>query len=129
MGGRNRFTILNRDQFPNRHFVWANLADTSTGAAYYESIGYIPEAKRPDGPKCAIGRTVKDGEDIVCFGHVLMSISMEERERIEQFGIDGNTGQNLADAIEKRMFRGKHFRGMAQDPNFLPLGMEDAHAE
>ena len=87
--------ISNRD--PDRHYVWANPNDDSTGVSYYAGIGYEVETFRKDGPQPKVTRTLKDGAEITCMGQVLMSCPMEYRLAIEA------EGAMQADAMERRI--------------------------
>ncbi len=95
----NNSGLVNRD--PGKYYVAANR---STGAVEeYEYMGYAIEYFSETGVKFAAGKTVKVGEPLEYRGHVLMSILSEEREHIERFGIDGESGTHEADALEERI--------------------------
>jgi hypothetical protein len=113
-GEAGRFGLLNKDK--DKFYVWANMNDANCGAPKYAADGYSVETYAPGGVMPSIGRT-DQAEEITNSGHVLMSIPKAERESIEEWGEEGQTGQDLADRLEERMFerrRGSsldHFRG------------------
>lgn len=87
---------------PERHYVWVNKNSPSPeyGPEGYEARGYVIEFRRPDGPQVLGGKTVREGEPLEMRGHVLMSLPNAEHAEIQQFGEDGNSGQEDADRIE-----------------------------
>lgn len=115
-----------RNQDPSKHYVYVSLGDPDA-LAQYEYLGYERELLDADGVQPAVGKTCKPGDVIEMRGHVLMSISREDRARIDQEGPDGQTGWALADRIEnaildkrgaiKDTMRGLHGRyvGMEHD--------------
>lgn len=120
--GRARF----RGQDPNRHYVLVNAAAEDFGVGYYQDMGYEVELVRDDGPKAVhVGiRKAENGAAIMERGHVLMSCTKERQAEIEQFGPDGESGQNEVDAMERRMklkggndpLRGMQTRGVSGSP-------------
>lgn len=106
------------------------------GVPYYRSLGYEfvrwqgttgeGESEKAKGPYIAGGRPwneMKVGEIQEFMDHVLMGISQEDHEEIEQFGPFGNTGQEHCDEIEKRI---RTKRGVDRDPlSGLDLGRDE----
>lgn len=96
---------------PSRHYVWVSLNAPFFGTEYYEGLGYDIEYWREGCAKpAADGRKdlkelIKGGGPIQRSGHVLMSCPKETREEIEQFGPDGDSGQDLADKIENALIK------------------------
>jgi hypothetical protein len=101
--------ITNYD--PNKKYIWANTQDKNQGVAYYESIGYRAEVKSEGGVSAPYARKLREGEEILVRDMLLMSMSKEEAQEIEQFGDDGDTGLELARKLELKMTGGK-------DPRF-----------
>jgi hypothetical protein len=102
-------TLMN--QRPDRKYVLAAKADSMYGVSYYEAIGYSVEMANngPNALRFIAGTAVKPGEPLESLGHVAMSIDLETWEQIEQFGVDGNGGQDFADTVEKRMLSKRGF--------------------
>lgn len=96
---RNR--LVNRD--PGRKYIWAYLADPDSGAPYFEALGYEVERYNPDGVRPASTLKLRAGEPIENMGSVLMSIPIEQAEQIERVGVEGTTGQQWLDVVEKRL--------------------------
>jgi hypothetical protein len=70
----------------------------------YSAAGYVIELDQPGGVKPQGGRlSRKPGEQIEFRGNVLMSCSLERKAEIDEHGVDGDSGQRAADAIENRM--------------------------
>ena len=90
---------------PKKHYVYVSKAAREMGPDYYESIGYAVERAVEGGVRSAAGKIVGEGAVIEVMGCVLMSISLEDREKIEQFGIDGVSGQRHIDDIEKKIVK------------------------
>jgi hypothetical protein len=94
---------------PDRHYVWVNPNEPSTGAEYYAGLGYEPEKYRKDGPKPRVAHMFSEGSTITCQGLVLMSCPMEHRLQMDA------DGQARVDAYEARIVRPggiDGFRGM-----------------
>lgn len=91
-----------QDQDSEKHYVYVSLGDIDA-LAEYPAIGYEREVLTEGGVKPSKGATCKMGEPIEMRGHVLMSISMEEKRRIDQEGPDGNSGWAYADRIDERI--------------------------
>lgn len=98
------FAVRNRD--PERKYVFVPKSATEHGVDHYHYLGYEVETYREGGPFLAMGPKNKDklnGLEIESRGQILMSISKEDADRIDQFGADGTSGQNAADEQQKRM--------------------------
>ena len=83
--------------------MYAYELDSSCGVPYYESLGYKPVVYEQDGVRPLAGVTCKPGEPIRFRDNVLMCIPIADRERIEQEGPDGNSGQRLTEEFESIM--------------------------
>ncbi len=95
--------LLNKD--PGRVYKAINKNDQMYGVAYYEMIGYVIH-KVEAGPKAlrfAAGKTGRPGDDLENFGHVIMSVTQERADEIEQFGVTGDGGQEEANLVEQRI--------------------------
>lgn len=108
----------------NKHYVWASLTNEIQGIPavdYYEATGYDVEVHKPNGVVSGLGRTTREkkmGQRIEQYGCVLMSCSIERKAEIDQFGVDGDGGQQAASALEDKYLKkgGRDLiRGM--DPN------------
>ncbi len=91
----------------DRRYVWVYKAAPEMGVDYYESIGYEPVQYTPGGVKTRVGKPLKSGDYIESRGHVLMQTTAERAKEIYETGEDGNSGQQGADVIERRMFQTK----------------------
>jgi hypothetical protein len=95
----NNSDLLNRD--PSLYYV---AVDKATGACEeYEGMGYHYVKASETGVKFLAGKSVPTGEPLEYRGHILMAIAKEEREHIEQYGVDGGTGYNRADELEAQL--------------------------
>jgi len=94
---------------PDRHYVLVYTGDPEAMATY-PALGFVPEAYEAGGVQPAGGWTGKAGDNIVVRDHILMSISMEDWQQIQQYGPDGQTGYDLHDRIEEQIIsrRGEH---------------------
>lgn len=107
------FNVKNKD--PDKFYIWVNKAAQEYGLEHYLYLGYEIERYRDGGPYPAM-TVLKDGVPekeqgavIESRGNVLVSISKEMHEEIEQNGTDGVSGQRAADAMERRLLdRRKH---------------------
>lgn len=88
---------------PDRHYVKVYKAAGFQGIDYYEDIGYEVEHHRADGPKLPGKREYVNGTPIEHMDHVLMSCPMERKREIDQFGPDGDGGQQIADLLEEKL--------------------------
>ncbi len=103
--GSPYFELTNPD--PEARYVWVYKAAEEHGVEYYEGIGYEPVLYREGGVKGRLGKALKPGQMIESRGHILMQTTAERAKEIYEFGDDGQSGQNAADLIEKRMFQTK----------------------
>jgi hypothetical protein len=106
-GASTQFGLRNQD--PDRKYVWVYKNSAEQGVEYYEAIGWDTErlsagtgALRP-----AVGKTVQEGQLIEQGGYILMSISKEDHEDLNQFGAEGSTGQDLFDKLEAKIINPK----------------------
>lgn len=130
-----RATAL-QHQDPEKNYVWASLTNPIQGIPavdYYENIGYDVELHKPGGVVSGLGRTArerKQGQRIEQYGCVLMSCSLERKAEIDQFGADGDGGQQAADRLEDRYLKkgGRDLlRGMNPNSQFMRLHVGDDH--
>lgn len=84
---------------PSRHYVFAYDLDQMCGRPYLASLGYQVEKYREGGVKVKNGDTGNPGDPIMFRGHVLMSISNEQRQAIDQ------DGQAWANRVEEKIVR------------------------
>lgn len=105
--GESWTRITNYD--PKRSYKWVNSADGAQGVEYHETVlGYQVELKSPDGVRALhAGRKLKDGDEIVISGQVLMSIGKEELAEIERYGADGTSGLEAVARLERAMAGGR----------------------
>lgn len=100
--GSPYFDLVNED--PSLKYTWVYKAAAEMGVDYYrDAMGYEPVQYVEGGVKARVGRVLQHGEYIEAMGHILMSCSKERALEIQENGVDGNSGQNYADAIEKKM--------------------------
>lgn len=85
---------------PNRHYVLTNPNDEEVGTPFYTDVlGYEVETVRADGPRAAIGRTVKEGSAVTSLGLVLVSCPKEEKDARDA------KGWAMSDAIDRRILK------------------------
>ena len=94
-----KFSVKNRD--PDRRYVGV-FTGTDGSVEDYESMGYVVESHRKDGVGFG-GRNTKEGSELTSSGHVLMSCTAENYDRINLEGDDGYSGQMGADRIAKEL--------------------------
>lgn len=76
----------------------------SHGIEHYEMLGYKVVLKKQGGVDFACGsRSRQNNTEVSNFGMVLMQIPLDDWQEIQQYGESGNTGQELADAVEDRL--------------------------
>lgn len=104
---------------PDRHYVLVSMADHLHGPDYYEELGYEYVDPRVEGSERLRGKRTRGDSDgrVEYRGCVLMFISHAERAQIEQYGPDGESGQELADRFERAILDPRNaqrdaFRGM-----------------
>jgi hypothetical protein len=125
------------NQDPNKHYVWASLTTEIAGIQavdYYENIGYDVELHKPGGVVSGLGRTARErkaGQRIEQYGCVLMSCSLERKAEIDQYGPDGDGGQQRASELEQKYLRqgGRDLmRGMNPNSAFVRLHIGADHS-
>lgn len=77
------FAIQNAD--PNRHYIWAHREDRQCGEWRFRAMGYRIEVHSADGVS-TLGQRGEDDTPITSGSHVLMSISLKDKKRIEVEG-------------------------------------------
>ncbi len=100
-GASAKFAIKNAE--PGYKYCWVYKNTEDQGVEYYESIGWDIVRATPNGVSSGAGKVVKDGSVMEQGGYVLMSISQEDWDDLQQVGADGDTGQDLFDKIEKKI--------------------------
>jgi len=99
---------------PEKHYVRVPTVGRFN-TEYYSWLGYDVERFVPEGGvKLAGFRSAQPGEPLSYMGTVLMSIDRSEHERIVSEGMDGRTGQKLADVRESSILNKS--RAGASDP-------------
>lgn len=97
-GANTGVKLINRN--PDRVYVGAAQG---TGAVdEYLGRGYEIERYEEGGVRFSV-KTAKPGDAIEYKGHVLMSISKEARDYIDQYGEDGESGWAEADKVEAKI--------------------------
>jgi hypothetical protein len=97
-GRRPYDRILNMD--PGRHYVLTNPNDRETGTDYYVGVkGYEVEHQRQGGPRAAIGRTFKEGDEVTVLGQVLVSCPLDQKAE------EDAQGEAIARALDRRMLK------------------------
>lgn len=99
------------DKRPGFKYIWVNPNDTLFGVDYYLGLGADVVQKSEDGPKQIGSRGVNpfrkqsgtEASYLMFQGQVLMQMTQELAEEIEQRGPDGNSGQEDWDRIERQM--------------------------
>jgi len=97
------FKLIDAD--PRMVYRWVyKVGEETNSVPYYESIGYDVVRRAAGEVRPAVfNRNIKVGDPWEARSHVLMSVSMERFQEIEQFGDDGNGGQANADFWENRI--------------------------
>lgn len=125
-GGASRFRILNEDQFPHLHLKWVDPTQPERGIEFHKELGYELMPKTDDGPRCAIGRTVKNGDPITCSGQYLMACPIERYRELEQHGDGfGALGQDYADEIDRILGKRGTLRLIEHDSSFQAIDDDD----
>lgn len=130
-----RATALD-NQDPARHYVWASLTNEIQGIPaldYYESAGYDVELHKPGGVVSGLGKTSREkkmGQRIEQYGCVLVSCPLERKAEIDQYGINGDAGQQGASELEEKYLKkgGRDLlRGMNPNSPYVSLRMGREH--
>jgi hypothetical protein len=109
-----------------RHYVWVSKTEKNQGVDYYMDAGFdIEHYQGKDGVQAVGGMsTRKEGDVIERHAAILMSCSIERWEEICQFGMDGESGQDLADKMQKQITSPS-----AAQETIRGLGQRYAHAQ
>lgn len=100
--GSPYFDLVNED--PSVKYTWVYKAAPEMGVDYYrDAMGYEPVQFTPGGVKPRVGKILEPGQYIEAMGHILMFCSKERAQEIEETGVDGQSGQQYADLIERKM--------------------------
>lgn len=100
--GSPYFDLVNED--PSVKYTWVYKAAPEMGVDYYrDAMGYEPVQFTPGGVKPRVGKILEPGQYIEAMGHILMFCSKERAKEIEETGVDGQSGQQYADLIERKM--------------------------
>jgi hypothetical protein len=96
--------ILNKD--PDKWYVLVPLLGVEYGPDLYESMGYRIE--KWDGTETGTNlqggkHSRKKGDALQTRGVVVMSCSMERHNELVAHGDDGESGQEMADILEKQI--------------------------
>jgi hypothetical protein len=122
---------------PNRHYVW--VARNKLTLNEYRRMGYVPEVQRQGGVAVAGEESPREGAEVEACDHVLMSVSKDRAEDIQERGPWGATGQHLADVIEQKIVDRRkgavmdHFRGLGVERHgrspYFAVENETTHLE
>ena len=96
---------------PDMKYVLAAAGTTGLvgGVDYYQNLGYKVVLKEKDGADMVAGHSQRPiGAEVTNMGLVLMQIPKEDWLSIEQYGANGDTGQEYNDLIESRIRDTKH---------------------
>lgn len=100
--GSPYFDLVNED--PSVKYTWVYKSAPEMGVDYYrDAMGYEPVQFTPGGVKPRVGKILEPGQYIEAMGHILMFCSKERAQEIEETGVDGQSGQQYADLIERKM--------------------------
>lgn len=114
----NAFEIINPD--PKKHYVAVDEHGSRNmfGVEYYRALGYdveVFDANDKDSVRFRRGTTVRHGDALATFGHVLMSMDKATHREME------HGGQQAADLMEKQIVTKRglrdHFRGIGINKN------------
>lgn len=98
------FDVILVNSDPRRKYVFAYLGDSQLGADFYEHLGYKREVLQEGGVRISGVKSVKPGDLLTFRGHVLMSIELEEAQKLYQNGGAGaGLGQREWDQREKKI--------------------------
>lgn len=97
------FDVVLANSNPKRKYVFAYLGDSQLGADYYEHLGYKREVLEEGGVRIIGVKSTKPGDIITFRGHVLMSIEVEEHQKIYLDGHGAGVGQREWDRREKKI--------------------------
>lgn len=115
---------LDADGRPMKHFVLVAKNRDELGQAHYEGLGYKVVPITKDGPRLrGLASTAKDAPFQEWMGLILMSIDMDLKQDIDQYGADGQGGIDLFDKIDQMISNPK---GMISNDGFARV-REDKH--
>jgi hypothetical protein len=126
MNGAQAWGAL-RNPDPTKKYVAVYMNDDNQGPEYYSWMGYTPVEQEAgeDALQWKGGKTVTVGDQLINRGHMLMEIDKDKADDIAQYGPDGVSGQENADAIDEQILdkrggidqlRGLH--GMGREVGF-----------
>jgi hypothetical protein len=79
---------------PGFHYVLVSLdGKETTSPEYYEMLGWAPVIYTGAKGTCLGWGKWKDGEAVTNMGQILMEMSDERWDQLEEFGMNGNSGQ------------------------------------
>ncbi len=100
--GSPHFDLIHKD--PRKKYVWASKTSEEVGVDYYRDVlGYEPVQFSLKGARPRICKKISEGEFIESRGLVLMAVDRDRALEVEENGVDGNSGQAMADIMERRM--------------------------
>lgn len=93
--------VVNQD--PDFRYVLVSPEAREMGPEYYEMLGYEYVTYQGDkAPRLAAGKH-REGEKIVSMGQYLMCIRNDAYAQLNQYGANGQSGQELLDQISSSM--------------------------
>lgn len=100
--GSPHFELIHSD--PKKKYTWVSKTSEEVGVDYYRDVlGYEPVQFSLKGARPRICKKLNEGDYIESRGLVLMAVDRARALEIDELGIDGNSGQQMADQVEKRM--------------------------
>lgn len=103
-GTIDRTSLVN--EVPGMSYAFAAPGSRTGTPEHYQHRGWEIVNYTKNGPRLSMGMTGKIGQPVMLDDVVLMTMPTEELKRIEQEGVYGDTGQNMADIIEGKIING-----------------------
>lgn len=98
---------------PSRHYVGVQTTQKSSDGqpdgedtliAEYEARGYRREISGKGGVRFKFNHQTPEGKPLLRHGHIIMSIGLEEKKELDEYGENGNTGMALARDLEEKIY-------------------------
>ncbi len=95
---------LDRDGNPTKKFCLVQKGDGPYCVGHYEQMGWEVVPRAADGPRLAgVSRKGGDAPHQEWMGCILMSIDVDEYERINRVGLSGRGGTEFMERIDRQM--------------------------